>query len=233
MAAMNTLECILTVLNSCQEKPELFAGLEARLLPMLHRLLHPSGDGIEHLESVCQILAWLTFMTPTISPHLWQLFDMLCVWSRCRRPPSRFRRGSSLRRSRRPPPLALSSAAIYRGACCVLLTSFLSSRVRPPSPPSHILPTPPFHPLVSYTFFMQHGFDYIPNMVSPIDSYIARGADVLFADDRRPKMVFDICQHVFSRVRDGCNHEIASACKLLQVRCSFLLFAPSLSILFS
>ena len=63
---------------------------------------------------------------------------------------------------------------------------------------------------------MQHGFDYIPNMVSPIDSYIARGAGVFFADDSRPKMVFDICQHVFSRVRDGCNHEIASACKLLQ-----------------
>ena len=47
MAAMNTLECILTVLNSCQERPDLFVGLESKLLPMLHRLLHPSGDGIE------------------------------------------------------------------------------------------------------------------------------------------------------------------------------------------
>ena len=44
---MNTLECILTVLNSCQERPDLFVGLESKLLPMLHRLLHPSGDGIE------------------------------------------------------------------------------------------------------------------------------------------------------------------------------------------
>ena len=50
MAAMNTLECILTVLNSCQERPDLFVGLESKLLPMLHRLLHPSGDGIEVCE---------------------------------------------------------------------------------------------------------------------------------------------------------------------------------------
>lgn len=39
-----------------------------------------------------------------------------------------------------------------------------------------------------YNFFMSHGFDYMPNMVSPLDSYIARGADVLFVDDRRPKV---------------------------------------------
>mgnify|MGYP006149540025 CR=1 FL=1 len=86
-------------------------------LPSSPFLPSPPQQQLQHLESVCQILAWLTFMTPPpLSSQLWTLFDML------------------------------------------------------------------------YNFFMSHGFDYMPNMVSPLDSYIARGADVLFVDDRRPKV---------------------------------------------
>ena len=140
MAAMNTLECILTVLNSCQEKPELFAGLEARLLPMLHRLLHPSGDGIEHLESVCQILAWLTFMTPAISPHLWQLFDMLCVSARVFCAVLRFA-VKTLRLSLFPPlQLDFRSNAVGVLYCLFTPCSLFSSSIACALPPSSSLP---------------------------------------------------------------------------------------------
>ena len=91
--------------------------LPLRPSPLLLSSSSPPQQQLQHLESVCQILAWLTFMTPPpLSSQLWTLFDML------------------------------------------------------------------------YNFFMSHGFDYMPNMVSPLDSYIARGADVLFVDDRRPKV---------------------------------------------
>lgn len=74
MAAMNTLECILTVLNSCQERPDLFVGLESKLLPMLHRLLHPSGDGIEVGEKlfVSLVLCVLSLSCARAKKRCWR-----------------------------------------------------------------------------------------------------------------------------------------------------------------
>jgi hypothetical protein len=178
MAAMNTLECILTVLNSCQERPDLFVGLESKLLPMLHRLLHPSGDGIEVGEKLLISLAHarkrgageeavVSFLHRSSHSHP---SPTLASPS----PPL----PSSLLSSSSPPQQQLQ----HLESVCQILAwlTFMT-----PPPLSSQLWTL-FDML--YNFFMSHGFDYMPNMVSPLDSYIARGADVLFVDDRRPKV---------------------------------------------
>ena len=72
---------------------------------------------MEHLDSVCQIISWLSFHAqPAISAQLWVLFDMIHV--------------------------------------C----------------------------------FLRFAYDYLGEIVGPIDSYIANGLDTLVANDVRPKV---------------------------------------------
>eukprot|EP00937_MAST-01D_sp_MAST-1D-sp2_P003692 g3692.t1 len=55
MAAIRTLDAMTTVLDACSSKPEYLPGVERQLLPVVAKILHPSGDAIEYIETACEI----------------------------------------------------------------------------------------------------------------------------------------------------------------------------------
>ncbi|GBG85770.1 hypothetical protein CBR_g40497 [Chara braunii] len=75
LAAVGCLQAISAILESIGSLPHLFPQLEPTLLPILKKML--TTDGEEVYEEVLQILTYLTYITPTISQGLWDLWPLL------------------------------------------------------------------------------------------------------------------------------------------------------------
>ena len=79
MAAAQCLDCISTVLKGICDRPELYRGLEPKLLPICKQILGNEGDFIEYLEHALDIMTFLTYFQNEISPALWELFPMIYI----------------------------------------------------------------------------------------------------------------------------------------------------------
>lgn len=72
IAAYGVLRALCTVVESVASLPELMPALEEVLFPLLHR--YTSTEGQDIFEEVMQILTYLTYYSPALSPRLWTLF---------------------------------------------------------------------------------------------------------------------------------------------------------------
>ena len=77
MAALTTLECICTILETTYDHPTVLAQMEATIVPLCHYLLKPTGECIEFLDQTLRIMGWFTYKVPRFSPATWQLFPLL------------------------------------------------------------------------------------------------------------------------------------------------------------
>eukprot|EP00899_Mesostigma_viride_P026574 jgi/Mesvir1/7100/Mv09206-RA.2 len=75
LAAVGCLRAIATILDSVSSLPALYPQLEAILMPILIRML--TSDGQDIYEEVLEILSFLTYYTPVISPDLWKLWPVM------------------------------------------------------------------------------------------------------------------------------------------------------------
>jgi len=77
MAAVGSLDTICTVMQACVKSPHVFPQIEQHVLPVIAKVLDKNGEGMDFLENVLELLAFLTFYSPTISPHVWECYPML------------------------------------------------------------------------------------------------------------------------------------------------------------
>lgn len=79
MAAAQCLECINTVLKGTCERPELYKGMEAHLIPLVLQILGNDGEYLEYVEFALDTLTFLTYFPQQLSPQLWEAFPLLYV----------------------------------------------------------------------------------------------------------------------------------------------------------
>lgn len=76
IAAYGCLRAINTLLESVAGLgQQLYPVLEETLYPLMHKLI--SSDGQDVIEEVLEMLAYLTFYGPGISPRLWALWPQM------------------------------------------------------------------------------------------------------------------------------------------------------------
>jgi len=79
MAAAQCLECINTVLKGTCERPELYKGMEAELIPLILQVLGNDGEYLEYIEYALDTLTFLTYFPLQISPQAWDAFPLMYV----------------------------------------------------------------------------------------------------------------------------------------------------------
>lgn len=79
LAAAQCLECIATVLKGICGNAAILHALEPILVPLVLKILGNDGDFIEYLECALDILTFLTFFQPGISPELWQALPLIYI----------------------------------------------------------------------------------------------------------------------------------------------------------
>lgn len=77
LAAAQCLECIATVLKGVCAKESILQLLEPLLMPLVLKILGNDGEFIEYLECGLDILTFLTFFQPGLSPEVWQAFPLI------------------------------------------------------------------------------------------------------------------------------------------------------------
>jgi hypothetical protein len=81
LAACQCCSAITTLLESVKKTPELYHSLEPSLVPLIGQVLSPDKDGeyqfMEFMEDALEILTYLTYYSPTISPAVWSLYKPL------------------------------------------------------------------------------------------------------------------------------------------------------------
>mmetsp|Transcript_36591 Transcript_36591/g.59153 ORF Transcript_36591/g.59153 Transcript_36591/m.59153 type:complete len:1025 (+) Transcript_36591:45-3119(+) len=71
MAALGCLRAINIILQCVHNVPTIYLNLETILLPLLRRML--CYDAFDYIEEALEILTYVTFFSPAISPQLWSL----------------------------------------------------------------------------------------------------------------------------------------------------------------
>ena len=77
MAAYGVLRALLTILDAVSGLPGAVAALSPALVPLLAAMLDPARPAEESLEEALDLLAYLTFFSPALTPPLWSLFPRL------------------------------------------------------------------------------------------------------------------------------------------------------------
>ena len=81
LAACQCCSAITTLLESVKKTPELYHTLEPSLVPLIGQVLSPDKDGeyqfMEYMEDALEILTYLTYYSPQISPAVWSLYKPL------------------------------------------------------------------------------------------------------------------------------------------------------------
>lgn len=79
LAAAQCLECISTVLKGVCSNAAILHSLEPILVPLIMKILGNDGDFIEYIENALDVLTFLTYFQPTISPELWQAVPLIYI----------------------------------------------------------------------------------------------------------------------------------------------------------
>lgn len=75
MTMMSLMQAISTMMDAVSSQPTIFPSLEAALLPLLERLTRVEGE--DYFEDALELLSYLTYYSPAISPGLWSLYPRL------------------------------------------------------------------------------------------------------------------------------------------------------------
>jgi hypothetical protein len=78
LAAFNTMETITTLLAAVCDFPDLYKQMEVSLVPLCVHLLAPDAHGIEYVETVMEMLSYMTYHGEApFTPTLWQIFPAM------------------------------------------------------------------------------------------------------------------------------------------------------------
>ena len=75
MAAMGIMQALVTMMEAVVSKPEVYAAVEAPLLPLLARCCHQDCE--DFFEEALEVLSYLTYYPPTISEGLFRIVPLL------------------------------------------------------------------------------------------------------------------------------------------------------------
>lgn len=75
LAGYSILRAMSSVMEAVSDLVHLYAPLEDILFPILDK--YTSQDGLDVYEEITQLLTYLTYFSPAISPRLWSLFPRL------------------------------------------------------------------------------------------------------------------------------------------------------------
>lgn len=75
LAGYSVLRAISTVLDAVSSLPELYPQLEELLYPILQK--YTSEEGLDVFEEVTQLITYLTYFAPGITPRMWTLYPRL------------------------------------------------------------------------------------------------------------------------------------------------------------
>ena len=75
LAGYSVLRAISTVLDAVSSLPELYPQLEELLYPILEK--YTSEEGLDVFEEVTQLITYLTYFGPGITPRMWTLYPRL------------------------------------------------------------------------------------------------------------------------------------------------------------
>ncbi len=75
LAGYSILRAISTVLDAVSSLPELYPQLEDLLFPILEK--YSSEAGLDVFEEITQLITYLTYFAPAITPRMWTLFPRL------------------------------------------------------------------------------------------------------------------------------------------------------------
>ena len=75
MACMGCLRAMSTILESVSSLPHMYPELEAAVFPILHKMI--SEEGYDVFEEVLEILSYLTYFTPVVTPRMWELWPLM------------------------------------------------------------------------------------------------------------------------------------------------------------
>ena len=76
LAAVSSLRAICTILESVSNIPQMFPELEPILCPIMHKMI--STDGQDVFEEVLEMMSYITYFGPSISPAMWTLYPQMC-----------------------------------------------------------------------------------------------------------------------------------------------------------
>ena len=76
LAAVSSLRAICTILESVSNLPQMYPELEPILCPIMHKMI--STDGQDVFEEVLEMMSYVTYFGPGISPAMWALYPQLC-----------------------------------------------------------------------------------------------------------------------------------------------------------
>jgi len=78
VAASQCCSAVLTLLEAIKDNGELYVALEKVLVPLILRIVSPDETGnypyTDYLEDAMEILTYMTYYAPRISPEVWTLF---------------------------------------------------------------------------------------------------------------------------------------------------------------
>jgi len=76
LAAVGCLRAISTIMESVSTLPHLYPQLEQLCMPIMFKML--SAEEQDVYEEVLEMVSYLTYYSPQISPAMWELFPVLC-----------------------------------------------------------------------------------------------------------------------------------------------------------
>ena len=112
---MSLMQAISTMMDAVSSQPTIFPSLEAALLPLLERLTRVEGE--DYFEDALELLSYLTYYSPNISPGLWNIPASTPRTCRSRRST----RTRSSRRSTTTSPAAPTPSWGWRAAAAGML----------------------------------------------------------------------------------------------------------------
>ena len=71
-SASQCLDIIRAILDTIQERPDIYLPIEFELIPLLHELLAVE-ERFDHIDGVIEIMQFYTYFPPTISQGMWTL----------------------------------------------------------------------------------------------------------------------------------------------------------------
>lgn len=75
LASIGCLRAMATILESISGLPHMYPDLEAAVFPILHKMIGEQGYDV--FEEVLEILAYLTYFTPQVTPRMWELWPLM------------------------------------------------------------------------------------------------------------------------------------------------------------
>ena len=75
LASIGCLRAMSTILESVSSLPHMYPELEAAVFPILQKMI--GEQGFDVFEEVLEILSYLTYFTPEVTPRMWELWPLM------------------------------------------------------------------------------------------------------------------------------------------------------------